>query len=48
MDKLYVDFINEITKEELYEGLLAYGLFSENFHRFYHLKDFMTIVKIKP
>lgn len=29
MDKKYSDFMNEISSDELYEGLLAYGLFSE-------------------
>lgn len=27
--KKYVEFLEEITKEELYEGLLGYGMFSE-------------------
>ena len=29
MDKTYCDFMDEISEEELYEGLLAYGLFAE-------------------
>lgn len=29
MSKSYCDFMDEITADELYEGLLAYGLFSE-------------------
>ncbi len=29
MDKQYKDFMNEISQDELYAGLLAYGLFSE-------------------
>ena len=29
MQKSYSDFMDEITPDELYEGLLAYGLFSE-------------------
>ena len=27
--KKYVDFMNEISADELYKGLLAYGFFSE-------------------
>lgn len=29
MDKKYTDFMNEISSDELYEGLLAYGFFAE-------------------
>ncbi len=29
MDKMYADFMDEISSDELYEGLLAYGLFAE-------------------
>lgn len=29
MSKKYSDYINEITKEELYEGLVGYGLFTD-------------------
>lgn len=29
MDKKYTDFMDEISSDELYEGLLAYGLFAE-------------------
>lgn len=29
MQKQYCDFMDEISKEELYEGLLAYGLFTD-------------------
>lgn len=29
MDKKYTDFMDEISEEELYEGLLAYGLFAD-------------------
>lgn len=29
MDKKYTDFMDEISSDELYEGLLAYGFFSE-------------------
>ena len=29
MSKSYTDFMNEISADELYEGLLAHGLFSE-------------------
>ena len=45
MDKLYVDFINEITKEELYEGLLAYGLFSDKLPPFLSSKGFYDYCK---
>ncbi len=29
MDKSYYEFMNEITSDELFEGLLAYGMFAE-------------------
>ena len=29
MKKTYYDFIKEISADELYDGLLGYGLFSE-------------------
>ena len=29
MSKSYIDYMNEISEDELYKGLLAYGLFSE-------------------
>lgn len=29
MDKKYTDFMDEISSDELYEGLLAYGLFTD-------------------
>ena len=29
MDKKYADFMDEISSDELYEGLLAYGFFAE-------------------
>lgn len=32
MDKKYTDFMDEISSDELYEGLLAYGLFAKNSH----------------
>lgn len=40
MSKLYIDFINEITKEELYEGLLAHGLFSDKLPPFLSSEGF--------
>ncbi len=29
MSKRYIEYLEEITANELYEGLLAYGLFTE-------------------
>ena len=29
MSKSYAEFMDEITPDELYEGLLAYGFFAE-------------------
>lgn len=29
MDKKYIDFMDEISDDALYEGLLAYGFFAE-------------------
>ncbi|MCR6514391.1 RNA-directed DNA polymerase [Clostridium sp. LY3-2] len=45
MNKLYIDFINEITKEELYEGLLGYGLFSDKLPPFLSSKGFYEYCK---
>jgi len=29
VDKMYTEFMDEISADELYEGLLAYGFFAE-------------------
>ncbi|EOU2018398.1 RNA-directed DNA polymerase, partial [Clostridium perfringens] len=46
MSKLYVDFINEITKEKLYEGLLAHGLFSDKLPPFLSSEGFYKYCKV--
>lgn len=40
MTKSYADFMNEISASELYEGLLAYGLFSEKLPPVFSSVDF--------
>lgn len=45
MSKLYFDFVNEITKEQLYEGLLAHGLFSDKLPPFLSSKGFYGYCK---
>ena len=45
MSKLYFDFMNEITKEKLYEGLLAHGLFSDKLPPFLSSKEFYEYCK---
>lgn len=32
MEKKYCDFIDEITADELYEGLLGYGMFARKWN----------------
>lgn len=45
MSKLYIDFMNEITKEKLYEGLLAHGLFSDKLPPFLSSQEFYEYCK---
>lgn len=40
MQKSYAEFMNEITAEKLYEGLLAYGLFAEKLPPIFTTKPF--------
>jgi hypothetical protein len=44
MPKSYMDFVNEITSEILYHGLLGHGLFSEKLPRYLLPFRFLTIV----
>lgn len=43
--KTYFDYMNEITSDELYEGLLAYGLLSEKLPPFLSSKPFFDYCK---
>lgn len=45
MSKLYIDFINELTKDEIYEGLLAFGLFSDKIPPFLSSESFYEYCK---
>lgn len=40
MSKSYADYMDEITEDELYKGLLAYGLFSEKIPPVFSAEDF--------
>lgn len=44
--KKYVDFMNEISADELYKGLLAYGFFLKKFYLYLRRNHFLTTVKI--
>ena len=46
--KTYFEYINEITKEELYDGLLGYGLFSEMLPPFLTSEKFLQYCKNYP
>ena len=38
--KHYYDFTNELSSDEIYEGLLAYGLFTEKLPPVFSAKEF--------
>ena len=48
VDKRYTDFMDEISPDELYEGLLAYGFFLKNCHQYLPLYLSSIIVKQYP
>ncbi len=41
----YIDYINEISKEELFDGLVGFGLFSEKIPNFLTSEAFLAFVK---
>lgn len=45
MKKTYYDFIKEISADELYDGLLGYGLFSEKLPPIFTSKNFLDYCK---
>lgn len=45
MDKKYTEFMDEISPDELYEGLLAYGFSPKNFRLYSPLSLSMIIAK---
>ena len=42
MDKSYCDFVDEISAEELYEGLLGYGMFSDKLPPIFTSEKFLV------
>lgn len=44
MSKKYIDFMDEISEDELYEGLLAYGFFAEKLPPVFTAVPFLIIV----
>ena len=43
--KKYSDYINEITKEELLEGLLGFGLFADKLPSVFSSEEFYNYCK---
>lgn len=48
MDKKYTDFMDEISPDELYEGLLAYGFFAEKLPPVFTAVPFFNYCKTVP
>ena len=46
--KAYYDFMNEITAEELYDGLLGYGFFAEKLPPVFTADAFLAHCKTNP
>lgn len=46
--KTYYDFMNEITADELYDGLLGFGLFSEKLPPIFTAVPFLNYCKTNP
>ncbi|MDY2985512.1 MAG: RNA-directed DNA polymerase [Synergistes jonesii] len=46
--KTYYDFMNEISADELYEGLLGYGMFSEKLPPVFTAVPFLNYAKTNP
>lgn len=45
MDKMYTEFMDEISADELYEGLLAYGFFAEKLPPVFTAVNFLNTAK---
>ena len=45
--KTYADYMNELTKEKLFDGLLGYGLFAEKIPPFLSAITFLDAIKAK-
>lgn len=43
MTKKYTDFMDEISEDALYEGLLAYGLFAEKLPPVFNAVSFLSV-----
>ena len=48
MSKSYSDYMNEISADELYKGLLAHGLFNEKLPRVFTSEQFCSYVPAQP
>ena len=46
--KTYYDFMNDITSDELYDGLLGYGLFAEKLPPVFTAESFLSYCKTNP
>lgn len=46
--KTYYDFMNEISEEELYDGLLGYGFFVEKLPPVFTAVEFLDYCKTNP
>lgn len=44
-DKKYTDFMDELSSDELYEGLLAYGFFAEKLPPVFTAVPFLITAK---
>ena len=42
LPKRYSDFLNEITSDEIYKGLLAYGMFTEKIPPIFSAESFVS------
>ena len=43
--KKYIDYKNEISDSELYDGLVGFGLFAEKIPNFLTSEDFLAFTK---
>lgn len=44
--KSYIDYINEISQEDLFEGLLGYGMFAEKIPKIFSGEEFLSYCKL--
>ena len=45
MEKKYAEYLDEISSDELYEGLLGYGMFANKYLPYLHRFPSMIIAK---